>query len=273
MTEIINAYSIKLINSLLLAVIFLGGYLLFRFILTRNIKVRKTRHQVTIRLKYFFFILFMIFFIKIWVDGFIQILAFFGFVSAAITLTQKDNLMNLVGWLIINWRGLFSEDDYIRISNYSGYVKSIGFLYFSLIEASPEFPECVTGRIIKVPNGLVARNPVTNLSHEKFVECTMNFIFKPKGKFEQIELLFGNLKQEILEYLKLHIFSFQSEKNTYEAYAPKYYIKIRQEKPAGYEMFLLFYCRHEDRTEVQYRINKMIVDFTHANEELVLAFD
>lgn len=267
MTEIISAYSIKLINSLLLAGIFLGGYLLFKFLFTRKIKVKKTRHQYSIRLKYFFFILFMIFFVKIWVDGFIQILAFFGFVSAAITLTQKDNLMNLVGWLIINWRGLFSEEDYIRISSYSGYVKSIGFLYFSLVEASPEFPESSTGRIIKVPNGLVARNPVTNLSHEKFVECTMNFIFKPKGKFEKIEQLFHDLKQEILTYLK------PQKNDPLSTLNPRYYIKIRQEKPAGYEMFLLFYCRHADKTEVQYRINKFVVDFTYMNDDLVLAFD
>lgn len=277
MTEIISAYSIKLINSLLLALIFLGGYLVCRFILTRKIKVKKTRHQYSIRLKYFFFIMFMIFFVKIWVDGFIQILAFFGFVSAAITLTQKDNLMNLVGWLIINWRGLFSEDDYIRISNYSGYVKSIGFLYFSLIEASPEFPESSTGRVIKIPNGLVARNPVTNLSHEKFVECTMNFIFKPKGRFEHIELLFANLKQEIVEYLKSQMVASTTLKadqnDALGALNPKYYIKIRQEKPAGYEMFILFYCKHSDKTQVQYRINKFVIDFTHTNEDLVLAFD
>jgi small-conductance mechanosensitive channel len=267
MSELISTYSIKLINSLMLTIIFMGVYLILKFIMTRKIKMRKLRSQYGIRLKYLFFILFMIFFIKIWVEGFLQILAFIGFLSAAITLTQKDNLMNLVGWLIINWRGLFSEEDYIKISNYSGYVKSIGFLYFTLIETSPEFPESPTGRLIKVPNGLVARNPVINFSHEKYVECTMNYIFKPKGNFAGIEDLFLKLKQKIHDYLKEH-------KNEHLiGLDPKYYVKVRQEKPAGYEMIFLFYCKHADKTELQHQINKLVVDYASANEDLDLAFD
>ncbi|MFI4938716.1 MAG: mechanosensitive ion channel family protein [Candidatus Berkiellales bacterium] len=266
MTEIISSYSIKLINSLMLAIVFLGVYLIVKFIVSRRVKIRKQRSQINIRLKYAFFILFMIFFIKIWVEGFVQILAFIGFLSAAITLTQKDNLMNLVGWLIINWRGLFSEEDYIKISNFSGYVKSIGFLYFTLIEASPDFPESPTGRIIKVPNGMVARNPVINFSHEKFVECTLNYIFKPKGDFAKIEDLFVKLKNEIHRYL--------TEKNgSVEALEPKYSIKLRQEKPAGYEMIFLFYCKHADKTQLQQRINKLVVDYSLNHEDLALAFD
>lgn len=266
MSEVISAYSIKLINSLLLAVIFLGIYLILKFLLTRKIKIKKTRSQISVRLRYGVFIFFMIFFIKIWVEGFIQILAFIGFVSAAMTLTQKDNLMNLVGWLIINWRGLFIEDDFIRISNYGGYVKSIGFLYFTLVEANPEFPEASTGRVIKIPNGLVARNPVVNLSHDKLTENTLSFIFKPKSKFELIEVLFLVMKQEILRYLNL-----QTEMTI--NFEPKYIVKIRQEKPAGLEMVVMFYCKHEDKSEMLYKINKMVYEFTKDNEALSLAFD
>lgn len=268
MSDIINAYSIKLVNSLILAVVFLGGYLLTKFILGRRIKHRKIRSQYNIRLKYFLFILFMIFFVKIWVDGFIQILQFVGFLSAAITLTQKDNLLNLVGWLIINWRGLFSEEDYIKISNYNGYVKSIGFMYFTLIEANPEFPENHSGKIVKVPNGLVSRNPVINYSHEKFVECSMNFIFKPKSNLASIEQFFSAIKQEMQAYLSL-----EQKTDLIAQLEPKYYLKLRQEKPAGLEMLLIFYCKYMDKTALQHKISKLIIDFTNHNEELTLAFD
>jgi small-conductance mechanosensitive channel len=276
MSEVFSAYSIKLINSLLLAVVFLGIYLITKFLLTRKIKIKRARSKVSIRLRYGFFIFFMIFFIKIWVEGFVQILAFIGFLSAAITITQKDNLMNLVGWLIINWRGLFSEEDFIKISNYGGYVRSIGVLYFTLEEANPDFPDVSSGRIIKIPNGMVARNPVINFSHEKFSEFTLNFIFKPKGSFDAIEVLFLVLKQEILRYLKLQtkFYTQDPDKNDISPMLePKYLIKIRQEKPAGFEMVFLFYCKQADKADMQFKINKLVYEFTKDNENLTLAFD
>lgn len=263
MSEIMNAYSIKLINSLLLAIVFLGGFLIGKFFLYRKVKNKKLRSQYAIRIQYLFFIFFMFFFIKIWVDGFTEIFAFIGFLSAAITLTQKDNLMNIVGWLIINWRGLFTEEDYIKISNYGGYVKSMGILYFTLVEASIEFPESKTGSIIKVPNGWVAKNPIINYSHDKFVESSLNFVFKPTSNFDAIEDLFLVLKNEMSVYLK----------NQSEMLAPKYYVKIRQEKPAGYEMVFQFYSKLIDKAQLQYKINKCVVDFTASHKELTIAFD
>jgi len=267
MAEMINAYSIKLINSLLLAAFFLGGYLLAKFMTTRRVKAKKMRSQYLIRLRYVFFAFFMVFFIKIWVEGFVQILAFVGFLSAALTLTQKDNLMNLIGWLIINWRGLFSEEDYVKISTHSGYVKSIGFLYFTLLEVSSEFPECATGRLIKIPNGMVSRNPITNFSHEKCVECTMNFIFDPRGNIKQIESLFERLKEEVFVYLKA------KEKGISLEMVPRYITKIRQEKPAGIEMIFLFYCDYAQRATLQSRLYQCVMHFTEVDQGLSLTFD
>lgn len=266
MSEIINAYSIKLINSFLLTIVFLGGYLLCKFFLTRRIKSKKARSQFITRCKYLFFILFMIFFIKIWVEGFIQILAFIGFLSAAITLTQKENLLNIVGWLIINWRGLFSEEDHIRISNFSGSVKKIGFLYFTLMETNPDFPDAQTGRIIKIPNGMVSRNPIFNFSQEKLVESTVNFVFKPKGDCQALEPLYKVLKEEIRHYYK----SLGVSINDYQ---PRYLVKLRQEKPAGFEMLFLFYCHYVDKAQLQSTLNEKVVDFCAHHPDVVLAFD
>lgn len=271
MSEIIDAYSIKLINSVVLTFVFLGAYLLCKFFLTRKVKNKKLRSQYIIRCKYFFFILFMIFFIKIWVEGFKGIFSFLGFLSAAFTLTQRENLMNMVGWLIINWRGLFSEGDYIRISNFNGCVKSIGVFYFTLIEGTPDFPENLSGRIIKVPNGMVSRHPIVNYSQEKFVESTLNFVFKPKGNLDSLEVLYLVLKQEMQRYLQLQ--STVGEKYALEAYEPIYSVKIRQEKPAGYEMVFLFYCKYLDIAQIKYKLNKQVLSFTADNPDLTLSFD
>lgn len=271
MTEIMSTYPIKLINSFILTILFLGSNVLSRFFLNRKIKSKKTRTQYITRSKYFFLIAFMAFFVTIWAEGFLQILALFGFLSAAFTLTQRENLMNVVGWLIINWRGLFSEEDHIRISNFCGSVRSIGVLYFTLVESHPDFPETKTGRIIKVPNGMVSRNPVMNLSQEGWVECTLNFVFKPKANLESLEVLYLRLRQSLHEYFLQ--WSMGADSVDWKQYEPQYLVRIRQEKPAGYEMVFSFFCHYPDKGTLQHKLNKLIIDYTAQNEEITLAFD
>ncbi|MBS0289391.1 MAG: mechanosensitive ion channel [Proteobacteria bacterium] len=273
MPEMFSAYTEKLVSSLFVTVVFLIFNVLIKALFLRKITPIKRYNQASIRLRYFLITLFMICFIKIWVEGFIQILAFIGFLSAAITITQKDNLMNLIGWLVINWRGLFHEEDYIKIANHSGFVKSIGLLYFTLQENSLDFPGNITGRIVKIPNGLVARNPVMNFSQEDFIEFTLSFIFKPLGKFDLLELLFTKIKKELNDYIVCQIQLLAVNDKPSLNYEPKYFIKIRQEKPAGYEMLLLFYAKHIDKADLSYKINQMVVGFTQQHPELILAFD
>lgn len=275
MSEMISVYSAKLINSLLLTLFFVVTYSILKFLLSQKIKLRKRFEQTCIRLRYVLITFFMIFFIKIWVEGFIQILAFVGFISAAITLTQKDTLMNLVGWLIINWRGLFHEEDYIRIANNAGFVKSIGPLYFTLNETSLDFPSSRAGRIAKIPNGLVTRNPIVNFSQQEFIEWSVNFIFRPIDRLDIFEALFLLIKEELTSYLRqpTQVLMNVENKTSSVDFEPKYLVKIRQEKPAGYEMMILFYCKPNDKAELLFKINKIIIDFTRQHDELSLAFD
>lgn len=272
MSEIFAAYSSKLINSFVLTLLFLTVYGLLLFFMSQKVSDKKRYYQSKIRLRYLLIAFFMLCFIKIWVEGFIQIVAFIGFISAAVTITQKDNLMNLIGWLIINWRDLFHEGDYIKIANNAGFVKSIGFMYFTLQEASIEFPSLTTGRIIKVPNGLVARNPLTNFSHETFIESTVSFIFKPTASFELLERLYMSLKMQILHYAE-QVNKNEEFHGKRQDFTPKHVIKIRQEKPAGFEFVLMFYSKHQDKTDVLFQINKAVIAFTQNHPELVIAFD
>ena len=260
-------------NSVFLTLFFITVYVGFYFALFQRIANKKRYNQAKIRLRYILIMLFLVCFIKIWVQGFIQIVAFIGFISAAITITQKDNLMNLIGWLIINWRELFHEGDYIRINQNAGVVKKIGVMYFTLQEASPDFPSQNTGRLIKVPNCLVARNPLVNFSNESLTETTFSFIFKPTGNFELIEKLFLILKQQMVHYLDQVSKTGIEIKQTLEEFTPKHLIKIRQEKPAGYEFVLMFYSKYQDKAEVLFQINKTILSFVQTHPELVIAFD
>ncbi len=275
MSEILASYSAKFAYSFGLTLCFLIIYAALVFVFFQKIEDKKRYDQAKIRSRYVLTLLFMLFFIKIWVNGFIQIVAFIGFISAAITITQKDNLMNIIGWLIINWRELFHEGDYIKVANNIGVVKRIGFMYFTLQETSLDFPDHITGRLIKVPNGLVARNVIVNYSHDIFTENTVSYVFKPTGSFDILEKLFAEVKQQIAHYIE-QVLKTQNETKTKpnsQDYIPKYMIRLRQERPAGYELVLLFYSRHQDRTIMLSDINKTVIDFTTRYPECIIAFD
>jgi len=139
-------------------------YIIVAWIVLRKIEGKKNKHRVKVRLFYVFFAFFAIMMARIWVEGFTHLLAVLGLVSAGLVVTNKETIMNFVGFIVINWRGLFSEDDLIEIQGYKGYVKSFGFLYFSLYEVSELCFGQLTGRIIRLPNGLITTNPLVNFS-------------------------------------------------------------------------------------------------------------
>lgn len=139
-------------------------YFVINIIFVRKIDQAKRRKKVKIRTFYVAALVFLFFMARIWVDGFMHLIAVLGLVSAGLVVTNKETIMNLVGWLIITWRGVFSEDDLIQIQQYRGYVKSIGLLYISLQEVSDSDFSRITGKEIKVPNGLTANNAVINYS-------------------------------------------------------------------------------------------------------------
>jgi len=98
--------------------------------------------------------------VRIWVDGFTHLFTMLSLIAAGLVVTNKENIMNIVGWLIINWRGVFSEGDYIKIQNVMGYVESVKLFSFKLIETNEMGEGIATGKTIKVPNGTIITNPI-----------------------------------------------------------------------------------------------------------------
>ena len=90
-------------------------YLLALILLTSKTEDVKEKKRRRVRLLYVMAIFFIFILAQIWVEGFTQLLAILGLVSAALVITNKEIIMNFSGWLIIIWRGLFTEDDLIEI--------------------------------------------------------------------------------------------------------------------------------------------------------------
>ena len=131
-----------------------------------GVKTEGQRQRRCFRVRAFYLasIVFIFLLARIWVEGFTHLVAVLGLVSAALVITNKETIMNVVGWLVITWRDLFAEDDLIQIQQYKGYVKSIGLLYFTLSEVSSVNCRNITGKIVRIPNGLTSNNALINFS-------------------------------------------------------------------------------------------------------------
>ncbi|HRE31005.1 MAG TPA: mechanosensitive ion channel, partial [Candidatus Berkiella sp.] len=105
------------------------------------------------------------------------------------------------------WRSLFTEGDYIEIGKYSGYVKNIGPLYFSLEEASELIWGDKTGRTIKIPNSLVANNPIVNFTLDRaFIEGKCFFTFTFASALDKIQEIIEEIDKEV-DLLLTHMHS------------------------------------------------------------------
>jgi len=162
--DFMSQFAPGLVNSLVSAIAITLFAAFTYFLLQRKLKNDKEKHRLRSRITYISILLFGLVLIRIWIEGFSNLFTMLSLVAAGLVVTNKENIMNIGGWLIINWRGLFSEGDYIQIQNFVGYVDSIKPLHFKLYETTALGRNQATGKTIKIPNGLIITNPITIFS-------------------------------------------------------------------------------------------------------------
>jgi small-conductance mechanosensitive channel len=131
-------------------------YLVFR----HAMKSEKQKLKLRSRIVYLSSLVLILLLVHIWVEDISHFFTMLSLVAAGLLIVNKENIMNLTGYLIINWRGVFAEGDYIQIQQYTGYVESIRVLYIKLYETSGIDSGQSTGKVIKIPNALIITQPV-----------------------------------------------------------------------------------------------------------------
>lgn len=270
MKEILTHFQSNIIHTAVAVTICLTGYLLLKFVFKKQIQEKRKRDKVLSRIKYIFFAFGILFVFQIWVQGFFEILAFIGFLSAGITITQKDNLMNIVGFLIITWRELFIEGDLVKISSYNGVVKSIGFLYFTVQEVDEGMYNEFTGRIVKIPNGWVSKNPLINYTSEKMHKTTMSFIFSKETDMATLGRMLDGLTEEIKLYLKT---TFNFHENIVGKVYVHHILNIKQTKPVGIEARLNCYSPLLIKNEMIEFLHMKMYEYRNGDNGIFLAFE
>ena len=160
----ISEFYHNIIGTLLSGIIILLLYGLIYLFYVKKIPATKEKKKINARLLYISIIIFIFVSAKTWFEGFTQLLALLSLISAGFVIANKELVMNLIGWLIINWRSIFTEGDYIEINHCKGYVNDLKLLYFEILEASSDSVTRGSGRIIKIPNGFVTIYPLINYS-------------------------------------------------------------------------------------------------------------
>lgn len=269
-----------LLNTAIALVVVAITYMSVNLITVRKIAGRKQKRRFRIRSFYVACFVLIFLMARIWVEGFTHLLAVLGLVSAALVVTNKETIMNIAGWLIINWRNLFFEDDLIQIQEYKGYVKSFGLLYFSLYEVIDGNNCSITGRVIRIPNGLVANNPLINFSQTSyFLQQTFTIIITEDSDLKYSIRFLSNLVNQIItefykekkEFSSKHLAKHHKNLAARINLKATVHIQPRFEKPAGVELVTRYYCFSCDAKEIQQLIWLALLDKIKTEQQLKLA--
>jgi len=100
---------------------------------------------------------------RIWLESVQTLTTILGFASAGLAIALRDPIVNLVGWVFIVWRRPFELGDRVQIGTLVGDVVDQGVADFSVMEVGVWVEgEDYTGRVVRVPNGLLFTQPLHN---------------------------------------------------------------------------------------------------------------
>ncbi len=236
------------------------------FTLVHAIKVTTNRQKLKQRITYLSGIAFVIFCAKIWVQGFTHIFYGISLVSAGLVVSNKESIMNLVGWGIIFWRGLFSEGDYIEIAGQNGIVFDLGVLYFKLLDSNEQYPNRCTGKIVKIPNGLVINNVIKRFSIEQhIVEQQIQFLIPANKDIIQIKHQIQTIVEEAMSAYMKGLPKLNKAKRDMQLISHYVYQKpivttgFYLDKPEYYKMTINYHTRIKDKCNLEEDIIGQII--------------
>jgi small-conductance mechanosensitive channel len=280
LSEFLKSIYGNLLSTGVTLIVLILVYVITDLFFARKIESVRQKRRFRIRLIYIVSLIFLFLMARIWIEGYTHLLAILGLVSAALVVTNKETIMNFVGWLIIIWRGLFFEDDLIQIQQYRGYVKRLGIFYFTLSEVSDTSNE-MTGRVIRIPNGLVANNPLINFSQAShFLRQQFSVVITQDSNIEKAIRILSELVTEIInlqykhkvEFSIDHLKKHHRHSHEHVKMTTKVNIKPKLDKPTGVELSVRYYCPANDFEDIQQRIWLKLLALLREEKEIRLSY-
>ncbi len=202
----------KLVSTVAVTIIMAIVFYVCRIIIRHHFESIKKRKRYQLRILYIIMVVFLIFIARIWIEGFSNIFTILGLIGAALVVTNKESIMNIVAWFVISWRSLFSEGDFIEINGKSGYVLNIGAFYFTL--SNQKTKKTSHAKLIKVPNGFVLNNVLINYSQtDALFENTLEIFFALTSDMNKAQECVVNTLSDIAKH---HIALFNDSLDSHE---------------------------------------------------------
>ena len=188
---------------------------------------------------------------------------YIGLIGAALTFVLQRPLLNIVGWMLITYRGLFRIGDRIMLGDVKGYVLDIRIMYTEVREFGEWMKgDTFTGRIAVIPNSMVFDNPVLNYTKD------LPFIWDEVATLvtyeSDIELAKGYILESAREVVG------ESMKNNYGLYRSRLGIRdldqfllhapeLRMEMAdSGVNVYVLYFCAADVRRSINSDITERI---------------
>lgn len=272
----------NILATIILIVILILIYLMIYALFIRHISEKKLYKKKRVRLLYTLAIIAIILLAKIWIHGFLSLIAVLSLVSAALVITNKEMIMNAVGAILINWRSLFSEGDFIKIGDYSGFVAELGPLYIKIFQASDNSITRSNGKIIKIPNGMAMTVPIINYSRKRnLVERKQAWLFEPSCNITEIKVFLkentSSILNEFYQNDTRYSIDYIKMRSTLLASTMKLDVHIEtelrfHEKDSGIWAYVHYYCFPADYEYLHEEITETIVENLKTQRSLQLLF-
>ena len=216
---------------------------------------------------------------RIWVEEFRHLLTILGIISVGIAIAYKEIFMNITGGLFILWRGLFREGDRIQIGKHHGDVIGFGLFYFTLMEVGEWVTsEQSSGRIIKVPNGMVIHTPIINYNRcFPYIWNEIPVNLSPESNYKEAEKLLLEIAHKVnlpsADAAKKCFRRKSDEVIIFRHLDPAVYLSVRTERPSAVILTLRYLCEPKQRRNTEKIIWAEILDVFSKHANIHLAFE
>lgn len=273
-----NQFYANLLDTMVVFLAFCAIYLVCRIILFRKLSTQKMRTKAFARLNYISILILLLFIAKIWIEGFTHLFYALSLVSVGLVVTNKETIMNFVGWIVITWRGLFAEGDYIKLGDNAGFVYELGVLYFKVLQSSEHFTNNISGKMVKIPNGLIITTPLINYSLDSnLLETTQVWVLTHDSDLTIALKLLQEQTEKVLQdfYAGNKKYSLKNVKKVIAERIDlnvEVKVAINVDKPAGIKLTICYYCFPQDRDVIDKTLLLSLYDELRQHNNVNIAF-
>ena len=274
LTTINTDFLLKLTVTLIsISVVVLINKLTAKVILIKSRK-RQDSYKWNKTLGYFSIFLIAIIIFKIWLGNISSLFTMLGLIAAGLTITLKEVILNLAGWVFILWKDPFDWGDRIEIGEYTGDVVDIGMFRFILVETGKWVEDDQsTGRILQVPNSLLLTTPLINTNQGiNFIWNEIPFHLTLSSDWEEAKIIIMHAAEKYFETIEKKVSrELRSAKKRYLIHYrkinPKVYTKIKGDK---IQLTLRYLCDPKKRRGSSHRISENILKSLKERDDITL---